>query len=201
MGNLPGHPHSHGPEVSRGLPRDGRDGDAARGLRVVGGKKVLGWKEMVVLSGLGDIALLAKLDTGARTSALHAENLTLSRQHSKLWVEFELPDIHEAVPRRFRMPVVEHRKIKSSIGSSQIRPVVLLALNLAGQSWAAEVTLTDRSDMELPMLIGRSSLKGRFLVDPARTRLAGTGPVTMHSRASTRAPSALTDPHGKGESR
>jgi hypothetical protein len=199
MGNLPGQPDSLGPKASRGLPRGGRDGDAARGLRAVGGKKVLGWKELVVLTGLGDIALLAKLDTGARTSALHAENLTVSRQHTKLWVEFELPDIHESVPRRFRMPVVEHRKIKSSIGSSQIRPVVLLALTLAGQSWAAEVTLTDRSDMELPMLIGRSSLKGRFVVDPARTRLAGAGPVSMHSRVSTRAPPAVSESHGKGE--
>jgi hypothetical protein len=69
--------------------------------------------------------------------------------------------------------VQEHRRIKSSIGSSQIRPVVLLALSVAEQTWATEVTLTDRSDMELPMLIGRSALKGRFLVDPARTRLAG----------------------------
>lgn len=149
-------------------------------LRTVGEKQVLGWKEFVALPDFGEIRLLAKLDTGARTSALHAGNLTFSRSHAKLWVEFDLPDFHAKVPRRFKLPVVEHRKIKSSIGNSQIRPVVLLALHLADQTWTTEVTLTDRSDMELPMLIGRSALRGRFVVDPARTRLASQRQLASH---------------------
>ncbi len=96
-------------------------------------------------------------------------------------MEFDLPDLHAPILRRFRLPVVEHRKIKSSIGNSQNRPVVLLALHLADQTWTTEVTLTDRSDMELPMLIGRSALKGRFVVDPARTRLASARRVSAHA--------------------
>jgi hypothetical protein len=71
------------------------------------------------------------------------------------------------------LPLAEHRAVKSSIGTSQIRPVVVLDLIMAGQALSTEVTLTDRSDMELPMLVGRSALKGRFIVDPSRTRLAG----------------------------
>lgn len=145
---------------------------ASKPLEQVGRRKVLGWKESVLLPALNNVCLLAKLDTGARTSSLHAVNLKFRRSQLKWWVEFDLPDIDEPEPRHFHLPVIEHRKIKSSIGSSQLRPVVLLAVTLAGQTWTTEVTLTDRSDMELPMLIGRSALKSRFLVDPARTRLA-----------------------------
>lgn len=144
-----------------------------RPLLQVGSKQVLGWKETVRLPGLGDAQLLAKLDTGARTSALHAGNLVFTRHAEAPWVVFDLPDLAALSPRRFRLPMLEQRRVKSSTGSSQLRPVVLLQLMLAGQAWTTEVTLTDRSDMELPMLVGRSALKGRFLVDPARTRLAG----------------------------
>lgn len=167
-----GKPQPHVPaESRRQVPaRDVRG--QLKPLRTVGRKQVLGWKEFVVLPELGDTRLLAKLDTGARTSALHAIDLEFSRRRAKLWVEFDLPGLPESASRRFRMPVVEHRKIKSSIGSSQVRPVVLLALTLAEQTWTTEVTLTDRSDMELPMLIGRSAMRSRFVVDPARTRLA-----------------------------
>ena len=156
----------------------------ARPLRTVGRKQVLGWKESVVLSSLGGIGLMAKLDTGARTSALHAVDIIYIRQRSAIWVEFDLPDIDQSKRHRFRLPLAEHRSVKSSIGTSQIRPVVVLDLCMAGQRWSTEVTLTDRSDMELPMLIGRSALKGRFVVDPARTRLAGeSGKPTIAKKA------------------
>ena len=149
-----------------------------RPLVRVGAKHVLGWKETVALPALGHARLLAKLDTGARTSALHAGDLVISQEGEQAWVTFDLPDVSAAslgdsAPRRFCLPLLEERRIKSSIGSAQVRPVVALALTLAGETWTTEVTLTDRSDMELPMLIGRTALKGRFVVDPARTRLAG----------------------------
>jgi hypothetical protein len=140
-----------------------------------GAKRVLGWKENVVLPTLGGIRLMAKLDTGARTSALHAVHILYVKHRSAIWVEFDLPDVDQSKRHRFRLPLAEHRAVKSSIGSSQIRPVVVLELVMAGQAWSTEVTLTDRSDMELPMLVGRSALKGRFIVDPSRTRLAGRG--------------------------
>jgi hypothetical protein len=143
----------------------------------VGTKRVLGWKENVVLATLGGIRLMAKLDTGARTSALHAVNILYVKHRSAIWVEFDLPDVDQSKRHRFRLPLAEHRAVKSSIGTSQIRPVVVLDLLLAGQAWSTEVTLTDRSDMELPMLVGRSALKGRFIVDPSRTRLAGRSKV------------------------
>ncbi|SFN58637.1 Uncharacterized conserved protein [Dokdonella immobilis] len=145
---------------------------------------MLGWKESVVLSGLGGIRLIAKLDTGARTSALHAVDILYIRHRSAIWVEFDLPDIDQSKRHRFRLPLAEHRSVKSSIGTSQIRPMVVLELCMAGQRWSTEVTLTDRSDMELPMLIGRSALKGRFVVDPARTRLAGDAGETQTVQAA-----------------
>lgn len=149
---------------------------------------MLGWKESVVLSTLGGIELLAKLDTGARTSALHAVDIIYIKHRSAIWVEFDLPDIDQSRRHRFRLPLAEHRSVKSSIGTSQIRPVIVLELGIAGQVWSTEVTLTDRSDMELPMLIGRSALKGRFVVDPARTRLAGHGPVEPRQRPARKKP-------------
>ena len=162
-------------------------------LRSVGRKQVLGWKEAVVLTTLGGIQLLAKLDTGARTSALHAVDIIYIKHRSAIWVEFDLPDIDQSRRHRFCLPLAEHRSVKSSIGTSQIRPVIVLELSMAGQAWSTEVTLTDRSDMELPMLIGRSALKGRFVVDPARTRLAGHGaalpvqhPVQKKPKSTTR---------------
>lgn len=155
-------------------------------LRSIGKKQLLGWKESVVLPDLGNIRLPAKLDTGARTSALHAVDMTYSKSRSAIWIEFDLPDIDQALRHRFRLPVAEHRKVKSSTGTEQIRPVVVLTLHLADQIWSTEVTLTDRSDMELPMLIGRSALKGRFLVDPARTRLAGPISSMNHVGAPVR---------------
>lgn len=160
----------------------------AKPLRTVGQKQVLGWKESVVLPDLGNIRLPAKLDTGARTSALHAVDMIYSKSRSTMWIEFDLPDIDQALRHRFRLPVAEHRSVKSSTGTAQIRPVVVLVLRLADQVWSTEVTLTDRSDMELPMLIGRTALKGRFVVDPARTRLAGPISSTNHVGAPVRKP-------------
>lgn len=188
MGKQHGQQNSRNSKPLREHARKEETRGAAGALRQVGRKQVLGWKEWVLLPELGPIRLLAKLDTGARTSALHAVNLELRRSHAKWWVEFDLPDIDACGPRHFRFPVVEHRRIKSSIGSSQIRPVVLLALTLAEQTWTTEVTLTDRSDMELPMLIGRSALKSRFLVDPARTRLASQS----NQRSLPTVPDAVT---------
>ena len=135
-------------------------------------KLVLGWKETIALATLGGIALLAKLDTGARTSALHAVDIVCSEKDGGDWVTFDLPDIDQSKRHRCCLPLAGHRSVKGSIGASQIRPLVRMELSLAGQTWTTEVTLTDRSDMELPMLIGRAALKRRFLVDPSRTQLA-----------------------------
>lgn len=145
---------------------------ASSRLRVVGTRLVLGWKETIALETLGGIELLAKLDTGARTSALHAVDIVCSGVGDDAQVTFDLPDIDQSSRHRFCLPLAGYRSVKGSIGASQIRPLVRLELRLAGQVWTTEVTLTDRSDMELPMLIGRAALKRRFLVDPARTRLA-----------------------------
>lgn len=148
----------------------------------------MGWKESVVLPTLGGIHLLAKLDTGARSSALHAVDIIYIKHRSAIWVEFDLPDIDQSRRHRFRLPLAEHRSVKSSIGNSQIRPVIVLELAMAGQVWSTDVTLTDRSDMELPMLIGRSALSGRFVVDPARTRLAGHGSVDAVQHPAVKKP-------------
>lgn len=135
-------------------------------------RPVLGWKEEVSIPTLAGLRLLAKLDSGARTSALHAVDIRYERRQRRDWVRFDLPDVDQRRRHRFLLPLAAQRTVKSSIGDRQLRPVVELELCIAGQTWLTEVTLTDRSDMGIPMLIGRRALGGRFLIDPGRTRLA-----------------------------
>lgn len=127
----------------------------------------VGWWEWVALPGVTHSVLKAKVDTGATVSALHAEDIEIVHLGG---VEFA----------RFRVfpdePLVEfrlfgNRDVKSSNGDTQSRPVVLLPVEVGGTTFAIECTLTDRTPMVYPMLLGRSALAGRFLIDPAQERI------------------------------
>ena len=119
----------------------------------------LGWKEEVQLPELNSEHLVAKIDTGARSSVLHAERIsTIGRR-----VEFEIG------AKRFAMRLAGAKRIKSSNGFSEIRPMVETEVVLGEHRFMAAITLTDRGDMEVPMLLGREAIKGRFLVNAART--------------------------------
>jgi|JI10StandDraft_1071094.scaffolds.fasta_scaffold17026_4 hypothetical protein len=126
---------------------------------------VAGWKEFVRLPKLKIGPLVAKLDTGARTAALHADEIHVSGRR----VVFAIID--DGKKRVYRAPLVTQKRIKSSNGISEMRVVIRATLEIANQSFKAEITLTDRTDMDVPMLLGRNALKGRFLVDPARSFL------------------------------
>lgn len=109
--------------------------------------------------------LPAKLDTGARTSALHADEIHVSGRR----VVFAIMD--DGRKRIYKAPLVAQKRIKSSNGISELRVVIRATLEIGKQVFKAEVTLTDRTDMDVPMLLGRSAIKGRFLVNPSRTFL------------------------------
>ena len=124
-----------------------------------------GWKEHVRMPKLKLGPIVAKLDTGARSAALHADEIHVSGRR----VTFVI--IEEGRRRTYKAPLVGQKRIKSSNGISEIRAVIRATLEVGKAVFKAEITLTDRTDMDVPMLLGRNTLKGRFLVNPARTFL------------------------------
>jgi hypothetical protein len=125
-----------------------------------------GWKEYVRFPKLRLGPIIAKIDTGARTAALHADIIEVTGRR----VRFVIVD-DEGRKRSYRAPLVGHRRVKSSNGVSELRAVIRATLELGGKSIKAEVTLTDRTDMGVPMLLGRATIKGHFIVNPAKTFL------------------------------
>lgn len=142
-----------------------RDSVEDRGLEVVG------WREWVTLSAFCDTPLKAKIDTGARTSALHAHGLELVSQGGLQLARFEIlvSQESETVGVRVEAVVEEERLVRSSNGSDELRPVIRTDLTLGAHTWPIEVTLSDRELMGFRMLIGRTALRNRFIVDPNRS--------------------------------
>jgi hypothetical protein len=134
-----------------------------------------GWREWVGLPGIGVPWLKAKIDTGARTSALHAFDVEEFDRDGADWVRFgvhpwQRSDEDETM---VELPVHDRRTVRSSSGHTQRRIVVLIDLVLANRRVPAEVTLSSRHRMGFRMLIGREVLRQGFLVDPARSYLGG----------------------------
>lgn len=132
---------------------------------------VLGWRETIALPEFGLPAIPAKIDTGARTSALHATHIELVETGGVALVRFRIDLGHGDETPVCEAHHVSRRRITSSNGLSEERLVVTTRLELAGETFDAEFSLTDRSDMMNPVLVGRTALAKRFLVDPSRTYL------------------------------
>lgn len=135
-----------------------------------------GWREWVSLPGTGVEWVKAKVDTGARTSALHAFDLREWRDeqhtaHVTFWVNPWQKSTADAV--RLTRPVHDRREVRSSSGHAEERVVVLLDVCLVGRQLTAEVTLTSRDEMGFRMLIGREALRQGFLVDAGASYLGG----------------------------
>lgn len=130
---------------------------------------VAGWREYADLPEFDICRIKAKLDTGARTSALHVYQLKVDLETGVPLAHFMIK--HERATRLLTMPVVDQRWIKDSGGHRQYRPVIQTLLRMGGQQWPIEITLTDRSGMRHGLLLGRSAMQERLQVDPARTFL------------------------------
>ncbi len=149
---------------------------------------VIGWREWVGLPDLGVEAVHAKIDTGATNSALHAEIQETVERDGRQIVRFLMPDVETmGSPQRvYEAELLEHRRVKSSSGHYSRRPVIFTHVAVGGVVWSIEISLANRETMGVPMLLGRKTLKNRFLVDPARSYL-------LSRKRSTSAP-ALPPP-------
>lgn len=133
---------------------------------------IVGRREMVTLTEL-DLTLCAKIDTGARTSALHAENIETFEKQNQLWVRFiTCSGGPGSPPRACTLPLYDHRRITSSNGQTQWRYVVNTPLQLGKLQEPIQLSLTNRSQMRNPMLLGRRALR-QVLVAPGEAFLHG----------------------------
>ena len=135
----------------------------------------IGWREWVALPDLGVARIKVKIDTGARSSALHAFGVERFRRRGQDMVRFSIHPLQRSSKREVvaEAVMVDERVIKSSNGVQGVRPVIITLLELLGESWPIEVTLAPRDAMGFRMLLGRQAVRGRFLIDPGRSYLAG----------------------------
>ncbi|MFD0739246.1 ATP-dependent zinc protease [Lysobacter koreensis] len=136
---------------------------------------VLGWREWAALPGLGIAAVRAKVDTGARSSALHVDAQWRFREGGAPWVGFRLsPDGSRAIEAA--APVFDERDVTDSGGHRTRRVFLRTGMQLAGIEREIEINLSDRRGMLFPMLLGRTAIARAFTVDPARSFLHGRTP-------------------------
>ena len=142
----------------------------------------VGWRELVALPDLGLKGLPAKIDSGARTSSLHGTVLEEFRREGEKFVRFEVEFPQHHVKQVCEAVHVDVRGITSSNGETQLRYVIKTPLTIGEETFRAEISLADRSDMKFPILIGRSALRRRFLVDSGNSWLQSPGrePVRGH---------------------
>lgn len=133
----------------------------------------IGWREWVLLPDFGrdGAEVKAKVDTGARTSSLHAYDIEEVERDGDSWLRFRFHPIQrdEETVIEAEARLVDRRRVTASNGQSEIRYVVETDLQLDGQAFPIELTLTRRDAMGFRMLIGRRALRGRYLVDPRRS--------------------------------
>ncbi|MAS56064.1 ATP-dependent zinc protease [Nocardioides sp.] len=145
-----------------------------------------GWREWVSLPGAGVTWIKAKLDTGARSSAIHAFDLTELTRDGAPWVRYTVHPWQgtDDDPVQVESPVLDVREVRSSSGHSEERLVVPMTVQLVGLTITAEMTLSRRDEMGFRMLVGREALRQGIVVDPSRSYLGPrpSAAVRRHNR-------------------
>lgn len=138
-------------------------------------KACLGWREWVQLPELGIPWIKAKVDSGARTSALHAFDIELFERDGRQFVRFKVhPRQHrEDKTVEAESELIDQRHVRSSHGKRTFRPVIRTTVQILGQSVPIELSLICRKRMKFRMLLGREALRNRFVVDPGQSYLGG----------------------------
>jgi hypothetical protein len=137
--------------------------------------QTIGWREWIELPEFSPKSMKVKVDTGAQTSALHAFRLRVIENGSGTYATFELHPFQRSskASSKVRAEVVAFRKVRSSNGKIERRPVIVTTARVGTTTWPIEITLTRRDQMGFRMLLGRSALRRRFVVDPSRSYIAG----------------------------
>lgn len=138
-------------------------------------KKIIGSEEWIRIPELNIPAVKARIDSGAKTSTLHAYNIQTFEDNGKEYVRFDVHPVqhNRRISVRCKAELVGRRIIKSSSGDRQRRYVIKTPITLGGETWDIEVTLTNRDSMGYRMLIGREAMRGRYIVDPEQKFVFG----------------------------
>ena len=149
-------------------------------------KLEVGWREFVALPDLGIPSLRAKVDTGARTSALHAVALEVYEKDGAPWVSFQVPLPGKPRRKRCAAPLLDERWIKNTGGEAEQRYIVRTTLVLGKRHWHIEVSLANREKMEFDLILGRTAIRRhRLLVDPGKSYLNGP-PAALKKAGQTK---------------
>ncbi len=161
-------------------------------------KKVLhlptiGWREWISLPDIGIDYIKAKVDTGARSSAIHAVGVREYDRDGVKWVRFTVhPMQRRANPAiEVHARVEEYRVVRSSNGKATKRPVIVTMMTLLGSTWPVELTLASRDEMGFRMLLGREAFRSRFLVDAGKSYYGGV-PIHLRRKARRKSKPATT---------
>jgi hypothetical protein len=145
---------------------------------------VIGWREWVALPDLGIPAIKAKVDTGARSSTLHAVDIELFRRGETHMVRFKVypfqRDRSGAVTAE--AVLLGRRLVRSSSGQEEFRPIIRTSIDVMGRTWPIYLTLARRGAMGFRMLLGRRAVRRKFLLDPGHSFLAGKAKVPLARR-------------------
>ncbi len=132
----------------------------------------------MALPDFGVHAIKVKLDSGARSSSLHVEAIEEFERDSVTWLRFALDPLTRSGrnARWFEAPLADRRRVTDSGGSSALRPFIRTQIEIAGDVFEIETNLTDRRGMLFPMLLGRTAMAGRIIVDPQQSFMLGPKP-------------------------
>jgi hypothetical protein len=136
---------------------------------------ILGWREWVGLPSLKIPAIEAKIDTGARSSSLHTSSYEIFTQDGTNWVDYTLHPVPERPDVEIvgRALLLDRRAVKDSGGHEEERPFIESEIAIGAMTWTIELSLTNRENMKYRMLLGRTGMRGRALVNCEKFHLSG----------------------------
>ncbi|HJQ42113.1 MAG TPA: RimK/LysX family protein [Jatrophihabitantaceae bacterium] len=144
-------------------------------------KPVIGWREWVSLPDLGVEWVKAKIDTGAKSSSIHAWDIDVDDRAGEVRFNLCPRQDDESFVVAARALLVEHREVRSSNGEVDLRPVIRTAAVVRGHAFDIELSLASRDEMGFRMLLGRSAIRRRFLVDAGKSFVGGGNRFTLPS--------------------
>lgn len=136
---------------------------------------VIGWREWISLPELGVKAIKVKVDTGARSSSIHAINQKFFERDGEKWVRFQINPLQDTTDNKINAEakIVDFRSVRSSSGVAEMRSVIETHIKILDSVWPIELTLSDRDAMGFRMLLGRQAFREKFYVDAGHSFYGG----------------------------